>query len=311
MYYGLCSIRLIADVALLLAFPVLIARIIIRGNAGVSLTSQVLHLLVFLFRYSDLNLGTLYAFFDPSFPSWKIKFAYLWTPTTKGYLICAAFSVLVAMGYRAVKDKQFQSWTFTRQAAVASAKAYALYLLPALLLGYRFNYASFSWVSYHGSYATPAASAEHNLVTLISEYFSPRDLLNINTLDAREVAWATSIFLAAIADIPQYKKYYRYVKDRIDWWLMSFMALIASWRLLYFIHWIARYVEEHHFDPIAVVGGVIQVFAFWMFFVLVVNKVNDTLSEGVLDLEAQLASYDSERWGEENGQVLFEVKDEK
>ena len=38
------------------------------------------------------------------------------------------------MGYRAVKDKQFQSWTFTRQAAVASAKAYALYLLPALLL---------------------------------------------------------------------------------------------------------------------------------------------------------------------------------
>jgi len=70
-------------------------------------------------------------------------------------------------------------------------------------------------------------------------------------------------------------------------------------------------VEEHHFDPIAVVGGVIQVFAFWMFFVLVVNKVNDTLSEGVLDLEAQLASYDSERWGEENGQVLFEVKDEK
>jgi hypothetical protein len=48
-----------------------------------------------------------------------------------------------------------------------------------------------------------------------------------------------------------------------------------------------------------------------MFFVLVVTKVNDTLCEGVLDLEAQLASYDLERWGEEDVQVLFEVKDEK
>jgi hypothetical protein len=70
-------------------------------------------------------------------------------------------------------------------------------------------------------------------------------------------------------------------------------------------------VEEHRFDGITVVGGVIQVFAFWMFFVLVVNKVNDTVSEGVLDLEAQLAKYDLERWGEEDGEVLFEDNDEK
>jgi hypothetical protein len=59
------------------------------------------------------------------------------------------------------------------------------------------------------------------------------------------------------------------------------------------------------------VGSVIQVFAFWMFFVLLVNKVNDTLSEGVSGLEAPLANYDSKRWGEEDGQVFFEVKDEK
>jgi hypothetical protein len=140
------------------------------------------------------------------------------------------------MGYRAVKDKQFQSWTFTRQAAVSSAKTYALYLLPALLAGYRFNYTSFSWVPYPGH----DVALSSDLVTLVSEFFSPRDLLDINTLDSKEVAWATSIFLASIADIPQYKRYYRYVKERIDWWLMSYMALIASWRLLYIINWIAR-----------------------------------------------------------------------
>jgi hypothetical protein len=144
------------------------------------------------------------------------------------------------MAYRAVKDKQFQSWTFTRHAAIASAKTYALYLLPALLLGYRFNYASFSWLSYNRSYVALTTFTEHNVVTLISEYFSTRDLLDINAQDFKEVAWASSIFLAAIADIPQYKRYYRYVKERIDWWLMSFMALIASWRLIYIVHWIAR-----------------------------------------------------------------------
>jgi hypothetical protein len=58
------------------------------------------------------------------------------------------------------------------------------------------------------------------------------------------------------------------------------------------------------------VGSVIQVFAFWMFFVLVVNKVNDTVSEGVEDIEAQLAKYDLERWGEEDGKILFEVNNE-
>jgi hypothetical protein len=142
------------------------------------------------------------------------------------------------MTYRAVKDKHFQSWTFTRQAAVTSAKTYALYLLPALFFGYRFNYASFTWLPYNGHHLTVTTSTD--LVALVPEYFSPRDLLDINIHDSKEVAWATSIFLAAIADIPQYKIYYRYVKERIDWWLLSPMALIATWRVLYIIHWIAR-----------------------------------------------------------------------
>jgi hypothetical protein len=147
------------------------------------------------------------------------------------------------MAYRAVKDKQFQSWTFTRQGAVASAKTYALYLLPALFLGYRFNYASFSWIPFNENHLTLTTST--NLVALVSEYFSPRDLLDINIHDAKEVAWATSIYLAAIADIPQYKRYYQYVKERVDWWLLSPLALIACWRLLYIVNWIARSALYH------------------------------------------------------------------
>jgi hypothetical protein len=63
-------------------------------------------------------------------------------------------------------------------------------------------------------------------------------------------------------------------------------------------------------DGIAVVGSVIQVFAFCVFLFHIVNKVNDTVSEGVLDIEAQLAKYDLERCGEEDGKVLFEVDNE-
>lgn len=312
MRYGICSIRFIADLALILSFPILIGRIIARGNAGVSLTSQVLHLLVFLLRYTDLGLYQL-SYVLPSssvrmiFATWGDELAFLWTPLTKVYLICAAASVLVAMGYRALKDRQTKSWRLTHENLVTCAKTYTLYLLPVFLLAYRLNYTSFGWLP--GSWRFE--SSNHTLVSLISEYFSLEDLLNINERDAKEVAWAASIYLAAIADIPQYKAYYRYARENIDWWLMSSMALLASWRLLYIGHWIARYLEEHIFDTIAFIGAIVQVFVFWMFFVLVVSKVNNVFSEREQDLEAQLAEYDSSRWGEEETQVLlFTVDDE-
>lgn len=143
------------------------------------------------------------------------------------------------MGYRALKARQTKS-CLTRETLVTCAKTYTLYLLPAFLLAYRLNYTSFGWLP--GSWRFE--SSNHSLVSLISEYFSVDDLLNINERDAKEVAWAASIYLSAIADIPQYKTYYRYVRGSIDWWLMSSMGLLASWRLLYIGHWIARSVTH-------------------------------------------------------------------
>jgi hypothetical protein len=71
-------------------------------------------------------------------------------------------------------------------------------------------------------------------------------------------------------------------------------------------------VHERAFDPIAIVAALIQVFAFWMFFVLVISKVNDVFSESHYDLEAQLEEYDNERWGVEEPRIVFvEVTEEK
>ena len=48
-------------------------------------------------------------------------------------------------------------------------------------------------------------------------------------------------------------------------------------------------------DPIAFAAGVVQAFAFWMFFVLCYGKINNNFAEG-LDEEAQWDEFDS-RWG--------------
>jgi hypothetical protein len=53
--------------------------------------------------------------------------------------------------------------------------------------------------------------------------------------------------------------------------------------------------HERAIDPIAFSAGVVQAFAFWMFFVLCFTKVNNNFAEG-LDEEAQWDEFDS-RWG--------------
>lgn len=59
-----------------------------------------------------------------------------------------------------------------------------------------------------------------------------------------------------------------------------------------------RFIQLQMFDPIAFVGAVIQVFAFWMLLVLSISKATDCIGENDVDLEAQMAAYDAERWGD-------------
>ncbi len=58
---------------------------------------------------------------------------------------------------------------------------------------------------------------------------------------------------------------------------------------------IYSYNQEHTVDLIAFTAGVVQAFAFWMFFVLCFGKINNNFAEG-LDEEAQWDEFDS-RWG--------------
>jgi hypothetical protein len=119
-------------------------------------------------------------------------------------------------------------------------REYALYIVPAFLIAYRFNYTSFSWLSQREAVDVVHTYHTFGWVASIMRYFSLSDLINISGPDFDELAWAVSIFLAAFADIPQYLKYYQTIKGGMDWWLMSAMALFASGRMLYIAHWILR-----------------------------------------------------------------------
>ena len=63
---------------------------------------------------------------------------------------------------------------------------------------------------------------------------------------------------------------------------------------------------------IAFIAYIIQIFGFWMFFVLVVGKVNNNMSESELDLESQMLLFDS-AWGEplEHEVLIVETTEDK
>ena len=206
----------------------------------------------------------------------------------------------------------------------SSLKNFAVYMIPAALLAYRIHYGQHSYL--HIPFAAPTSSFEPSTRTeglehvfgwfkSAIEFFSPADLFLMDRWELIEVVWSFSIYLSAIADIPQYVAYYHYLGSRtsIDWYLMANMFLTAMFRAFYIPHWIIRYVlllelpyiplilglysynHEHAIDPIAFAAGVVQAFAFWMFFVLCFAKINNNFADG-LDEEAQWDEFDS-RWG--------------
>ncbi|KAG8812440.1 hypothetical protein FRC19_003121, partial [Serendipita sp. 401] len=56
-----CLARYAGDMAAILAYPILIRRILKRGNDGLSVTSQILHVVVFTLRYADMESWFLQA----------------------------------------------------------------------------------------------------------------------------------------------------------------------------------------------------------------------------------------------------------
>eukprot|EP00039_Didymoeca_costata_P018363 m.333159 g.333159 ORF g.333159 m.333159 type:complete len:216 (+) comp17084_c0_seq1:116-763(+) len=87
-----------------------------------------------------------------------------------------------------------------------------------------------------------------------------------------EVCWAFSIYLEAVAIMPQL---FMLTKTGAAENITShYLLFLGLYRAFYIMNWIKRYIDpEHHYDPIAVVAGIIQTILYCDFFYLYVTKV--------------------------------------
>lgn len=86
-----------------------------------------------------------------------------------------------------------------------------------------------------------------------------------------EVLWTFSIYLEAVAILPQL--YLINETGEADSITCHYLFLLGSYRVMYLINWIWRYIMESHYDLIAIFAGIIQSLLYVEFFYLYFTKV--------------------------------------
>jgi hypothetical protein len=148
----------------------------------------------------------------------------------KAYILLISIGIILAMAYRAIiehaTNKERAPW---KGKAVKLYKTLAVYILPTFCLAYRFNY-----FRPFNSYGDPAP--------LSSSFFGAMDMIKIPQAQWLEIFWSFSHFLAAVGDVPQYRKYYNDLTGRKshDWWLMSSLFATVNFRHFNVLHLIVR-----------------------------------------------------------------------
>jgi ER lumen protein retaining receptor len=87
-----------------------------------------------------------------------------------------------------------------------------------------------------------------------------------------EIMWAFSIYLEALAIMPQL---FMLTKTQEAENITShYLFALGAYRAFYIMNWVYRYMyDEHHWDPIAVFSGILQTLLYIDFFYLYVSYV--------------------------------------
>ncbi|XP_056649159.1 ER lumen protein-retaining receptor [Diorhabda carinulata] len=86
-----------------------------------------------------------------------------------------------------------------------------------------------------------------------------------------EVLWTFSIYLESVAILPQLFMVSK--TGEAESITSHYLFALGSYRGLYILNWIYRYVTESHYDLIAIVAGVVQTVLYCDFFYLYITKV--------------------------------------
>ncbi|CAL8085110.1 unnamed protein product [Calicophoron daubneyi] len=90
-------------------------------------------------------------------------------------------------------------------------------------------------------------------------------------LDVIEVFWTFSIYLEAVAILPQL--FMISSTGQAETITAHYLFALGSYRALYLVNWIYRYYMEDVYDLIAIVAGCVQTLLYIDFFYLYVTKV--------------------------------------
>lgn len=91
------------------------------------------------------------------------------------------------------------------------------------------------------------------------------------TFNFTEVLWAFSIYLEALAILPQLFMLQR--TGEAEAITTHYLAALGAYRALYIPNWLYRYFSEGTVDPIAVVAGIVQTGLYMDFFYIYFTKV--------------------------------------
>jgi len=86
-----------------------------------------------------------------------------------------------------------------------------------------------------------------------------------------EVLWTFSIYLEAVAILPQLFMLSK--TGEAESITSHYLFALGLYRALYIVNWIYRFYVEEFFDPIAVVAGCVQTVLYADFFYLYVTRV--------------------------------------
>jgi ER lumen protein retaining receptor len=86
-----------------------------------------------------------------------------------------------------------------------------------------------------------------------------------------EILWAFSIYLEAVAILPQLFMISK--TGEAESITSHYLFALGSYRAFYILNWIYRYTVETHYDIIAVIAGIVQTILYCDFFYLYITKV--------------------------------------
>ncbi|CAH1984302.1 unnamed protein product [Acanthoscelides obtectus] len=139
----------------------------------------------------------------------------------------------------------------------------------------KFVFLATSYATIYLIYVKFKATYDHNHDTFRIEFLILPSLalaLLINHyFNFLEVLWTFSIYLESVAILPQLFMVSK--TGEAESITSHYLFALGSYRALYIFNWIYRYATEGHYDPIAIVAGVVQTVLYCDFFYLYITKV--------------------------------------